>query len=306
MSAPVSSIPGVCDARLVRGAASLDGAPPDLLVEVPHGATRARHFEQLRAQLRGEFPKDLDAFFHVNTDAGAPEYGLALAERLVQEEPARTVLVLSSEIPRTFIDCNRVLDLSPADFKAGKVTPGLPPYVRDERDLRLLRERYDAWVAASEAAWRWCGDAGGLGLMAHSYAPRSVDVEVDDDIVKSLRRAYQPEVERTWPLRPPVDLIARDPDGAIVAEPLVRRLVAEFAADGFEASISATYPLHPSTLAFHHARRYQPRVVCVEVRRDLLVEEFVPFVELQSSPAKVARVVAPLARALRAAWAGGA
>ena len=52
MSAPVDlvrSLPGVCEARLFRGAAAPAGAPPDLLVEVPHGATRAAHFEARRS-----------------------------------------------------------------------------------------------------------------------------------------------------------------------------------------------------------------------------------------------------------------
>jgi hypothetical protein len=302
VSAPVRSIPGVCQARLHRGASAPAGAPPDLLVEVPHGATRQADYDALRALLCGPFPEDLDAFFHVNTDAGAPEYAEALAARLVAEEPGRTVLVLESRIPRTFIDCNRAIDASPEDFRAGKVTPGLPPYVRDERDRVLLRARHQAWVEASAAAYQWACGAGGLGLMAHTYAPRTVDVEVDDQVVQSLRRAYAPEVEPTWPLRPEVDVIARDPAGRILAEPLVRRLVAAFAADGFAAEVSATYPLHPSTLGHRHAARWEPRVACLEVRRDLLVERFVPLRPLTASPAKVARVVAPLVRAVRAAW----
>lgn len=303
MNPPVSSLPGVCAARLHRGARAPAGAAPDLLVEVPHGATRAAHLEALQAELAGPFPDDLAAFFHVNTDAGAPEYAHALAERLVAAEPARAVLVLSSEIPRTFIDCNRVIEASPEAFRAGKVTPGLPPYVRDPGDRALLRERHAAWVAACEAAYGWVCGAGGLALMAHTYAPRTVDVEVDDAIVASLRRAYGPEVEPTWPLRPEVDLIARDPSGAVVGEPLVRRAAEAFAAHGFRAEVSATYPLHPSTLGHRHATRWAPRVLCLEVRRDLLVDAFVPFVQLEVSPAKVERVVAPLLEAVRGALA---
>ena len=302
MAPPVRSIPGICGARLFRGAASPEGAPPDLLLEVPHGATQARHFEALRAELKGDLPDDLIAFFLVNTDFGAPEYAAALAARLASEEPARSVLVLSSEIPRTFIDCNRVIDASPEEFKAGKVTPGLPPYIRDERDRALLRARHQAWVEASAAAYEQVCGNGGLAVMAHTYAPRSVDVEVDGQIVRSLRRAYQPEVEPTWPLRPEVDLIARDPDGQILGEPLVRRVAASFAEAGFDAAISGTYPLHPSTLGYRHVLRYQPRVLCLEVRRDLLCDRFIPFQELQAAPEKVARVVEPLVRALRASW----
>src|SRR5205085_4204171 len=99
-----------------------------------------------------------------------------------------------------------------------------------------------------------------------------------------------------------VDLIAREPSGTVLSESMVEKVQAALVADGFETAISATYPLHPSTLAFHRAQRYQPRVVCLEVRRDLLVEQFVPFVELRASAAKVARVVTPLVRAVRASW----
>ena len=73
---------------------------------------------------------------------------------------------------------------------------------------------------------------------------------------------------------------------------------AELAADGFQTAVSATYPLHPSTLAYHRVKRWQ--AVCLEVRRDLLVDRFVPFVELRASPPKVARVAEPLVRAVRA------
>ena len=282
----IASIPGVCQARWF----GRESAQPDLLIEVPHGATRTAHYQALHAQLRGALPEDLIAFFHVNTDAGAPEYACALAEQFVHGAPQRSALVLLCEIPRTFIDCNRVLDISPEEYKAGKVTPGLPPYIRDERDQRLLRSLHEQWVRVTDEAWNACG----AGVMAHTYAPRSVDVEVDDQIIASLRRAYE-DVER-WPLRPQIDIIARDPAGAILCEPLVRRVEAEFTAAGFETAISGTYPMHPSTLAYGRAARF--RAVCVEVRRDLLARQFTPFVEVQIDSQKAARIAAPLARAV--------
>ena len=187
--------------------------------------------------------------------------------------------------------------------KAGKVTPGLPPYVRDPRDRALLLSRHAAWVEQLQACYQWVCGNGGLGLMAHSYAPRSVDVEVDDQIVQSLRRAYQPEVEPTWPLRPEVDLIARDDQGVVRAAPLVERLQRAFEADGFEVKLSATYPLHPSTLGYANIVKHEPRVACVEVRRDLLVREFTPLRQLEPDQQKVARVAGSLCRAVRGALA---
>jgi predicted N-formylglutamate amidohydrolase len=304
MTLPVQSIPGVCDVQLFRGAEAGGGGLPAVLLEVPHGATRTRHFDSLRSRLQGELPADLADFFHVNTDVGAPEVSWALAARLVRERPGWSVLVLCSEIARTFIDCNRVIDLSPSDYRAGGVTPGLQPYVRDPRDQRLLRELHTAYVDLTGAAYRWICDPGGVAVLVHTYAPTTVDVEVDDQIVPSLRRAYQPEVAARWPVRPEIDLIARDGAGRVWSEPLVRALAAAFAEDGFQAAISATYPLHPSTQGFRHVQRHAPRAVCLEVRRDLLVDRFTPFQEHQVDPAKVDRVVAPLARALLSPWRG--
>jgi hypothetical protein len=50
-----------------------------VLLEVPHGATRRAELDGLAALLRGQLPRGLDAFFHVNTDEGAPEVALAAA-----------------------------------------------------------------------------------------------------------------------------------------------------------------------------------------------------------------------------------
>src|SRR5215471_8661595 len=116
-----TSIPGIVDVVLVRGAqaqpAPLD-LVPDLVIEVPHGATATADFTALAAQLTSPLPDDLVAFFHVNTDAGAPELALAIAQRFVADEPARTASVLRCRIPRTFIDCNRRIDAAPDEFQA--------------------------------------------------------------------------------------------------------------------------------------------------------------------------------------------
>jgi hypothetical protein len=68
---PVSSIPEILDVISVRGPAA--SSAPDLLIEIPHGATRTADFQTLANQLRSPLPADLVDFFHVNTDTGAPE-----------------------------------------------------------------------------------------------------------------------------------------------------------------------------------------------------------------------------------------
>lgn len=297
----LESIPDVVDVTVVRGADAATAAP-SLLIEIPHGATRTADFTGLAARLTSPLPAGLVDFFHVNTDVGAPELGLAIAARIVAAAPDRAVALLRCRVPRTLIDCNRRLDASAADFKAGKVTPGLMPWIVTEDDRALLRDLHQAYVAAVTAADAALA-ADGAVLLLHSYAPRTVDVEVDDRIVASLRAAYQPDVEPTWPLRPPLDVIGRGLDGTEHAPPaVVAALRAGLAPLDLAVADSATYPLHPSTLAWDHVVRRPGRTLCLEVRRDLLADPFDPFVEMRISPTLVDRLADPIAAALARWW----
>jgi hypothetical protein len=298
----VRSLPGVCDVALVRGTRADPSRPPDVLFEVAHGATRAADFDALAAALRGPFPPDLRDFFFVNTDVGAPEVARRTAELVAAADPARAALVVRCLIPRTFVDCNRIVDAGtqPAASAAGAMTPGLQPWVRDPADVALLKGRHADYHAVVRAAFeRVCG-AGGLALMVHSYAPRSIDVPVDERIVERLRAEYAPGALARWPLRADVDLIADDPDGKpLASEVLARRATASFTQAGLGVARSQAYALHPSTLAHSFARRFPDRTLCFEVRRDLLVPAFTPFAEMTTDPARVERVAAALAHALR-------
>lgn len=299
---PLVSVPDILDVEILRGARARSDAAPDLLIEVPHGATWTEDFTRLAARLTSPLPDSLVDFFHVNTDAGAPELALATAQRFVADEPSRSVAILRCRIPRTFIDCNRRVDASPEDFRTGKVTPGLMPWITSAEDRALLRGLYDRYVASvREAAARL--DVEGAMLLLHSYAPRSVDVEVDLGIVQSLRGAYRPEVLPTWPLRPELDVIGRDLEGVSHAPaPVVDALRLELGSRGLTLADGATYPLHPSTLAWEHVMARPGRTLCLEVRRDLLADPFEPFVQMRIAAAKVERLAAPLAAALRRWW----
>jgi len=298
----VPSLPGIVDIELLRGAEASAAAALDLVIEVPHGATTTADFTALAAQLTSPLPADLIAFFHANTDAGAPELARATARRLVADRPALSVAVVRCRIPRTFIDCNRRIDAAPAEFRAGKVTPGVMPWITTAEDRALLRGAHERYVAAVGSAAAALGPGGAM-LLLHSYAPRSVDVEVDLDIVASLRRAYQPDREPSWPLRPELDVIGRALDGTSHAPAaVVDALRAELAGLGIAVADSATYPLHPSTLAWDHVTAHPGRALCLEVRRDLLAERFEPFVEQRIGEARVERLAAPLARALARWW----
>ncbi len=295
-----TSIPRVLDVEIVRGARAR--GEPDLLLEVPHGATRAAHFRDLRAELAGEYPDDLADFFFVNTDVGAPELARRVAQRCVAADPRRTAAVVRCLIPRTFVDCNRVIDAAaaPATSGPGEVTPGLHAWVKTATDRALLLGRYAAYRARVEELFYRVVERG-LALMVHTYAPRSVDVAVDADIVKSLRAAYAPGQVDRWPLRASVDLICDAPDGTRLCSPeLLAQARSAFTAAGFDVVLNGAYSLHESTLAHLFARRHPGRTLCLEVRRDLLVPEFTPFAEMLPDPARVDRAAAPLSEAILA------
>ncbi len=290
------SIPHVADVEVFRGAHDA----LDLVIEIPHGATLTEDFATVGARLTSPLPDGLVDFFHVNTDAGAPELGLATAKLLAAA--GITVAVVRCRIPRTFIDCNRRIDAAPEDFKAGKVTPGLMPWIVTDEDRALLRTAYEGYIATvRDTAARLAPD--GAMLMLHSYAPHDVDVEVDADIVTNLRRAYEPEHANTWPLRPEIDVISKALDGTDHAPPtVVAALRAGMAKVDITVADGVTYPLHPSTMAYAYALARPGRGLCIEVRRDLLADPFEPFAQMRIGVAKVSRLAVPLAAALLRWW----
>jgi hypothetical protein len=137
----------------------------------------------------------------------------------------------------------------------------------------------------------------------HTYAPRSVDVEVDADIVKNLHHAYLPDVEPTWPLRPELDVIGRTVEGVSHApEAVVNALTEAMGAQGIRVASSETYPMHPSTMAWHHTTSWPGRTLCLEVRRDLVADPFDPFVEMRIGAEKVSRLAGWIVPALSRWW----
>ncbi len=285
-------VPGVVEQIDIRGAACAGG--PSLLLEVPHGATRTEDFQALEARLEGPFPADLIDFFYVNTDAGAPELAETIARRYVAQHPDRAARILRCRIPRTFVDCNRLVDAQ----AAGTLTPGVPPYVRSAADRSLLHSLHAAYVAEVErAAAEICG-AGGQMWMIHTYAPRSVDVSVDDRIVENLHAAYHPEQVERWPLRPDIDLITRTPEGAEPGDPArAAALIGAARAAGLWAESGETYPLHPVTQAYRFALAWPGQVLCAEVRRDRLADPFEPFKEMRIAPAAAGEIAELFAHA---------
>jgi|CXWL01.1.fsa_nt_gi hypothetical protein len=269
-------------------------AAVDFLIEIPHGATERQHFDALGGRLRGPLPAELEAFFHVNTDVGAPELGVAIARELAVG--GLTTLVIRCLVPRTFVDTNRVLDAA----APGGMTSGVPTYVTHDADRELLVEVHGRYCAAVEHAFTAVCGGGGLALALHTYAPRSVDVAVDADIVTSLRHAYRSDVYPTWPLRPEVDLItaAPEPGGELAPAGLPEAVAAELGASGVTSARNASYQLHPATQGYRFSARHPGRVLCIEARRDLLGSPWQPFAPTRVGPRKTARLARPIARAI--------
>ncbi|MCA9540794.1 MAG: hypothetical protein KC620_17965 [Myxococcales bacterium] len=300
MHALPRSIEGVVHVELLRGAKAAD-APPTLLVEVPHGADERAHYDALRTRLVGTLPDDLHVFFHLNTDVGAWAYGRAVAEAVVAAEPTRAALVLRCLIPRTFIDCNRPADFTgDTDLDKGGVTAGIPAYVRDPADRALLLDLHRRYVRVVEQAFAAVCGQGGLALLPHTYGPTTLGIaRVDEDIVDLLRWAHEPERVDTWPMRAEIDLLTRDAEGKDWSpRGLEALLMQRFRAAGFDPRANDTYNLHPATLGHTWSVRYPKQVLCLEVRRDLLVPKWRPFEPMRADAARVARVVEVLAPAL--------
>jgi hypothetical protein len=299
VSAPFIEIethPGVAHVERWRGAEAPVGSSPTLLVEVPHGADERAHYDALRSRLVGDLPADLHEFFHANTDIGAWQYGRRVVERLVSARPTLSAVLVRSLIPRTFIDCNRLEDAA----ASGGVTAGVAPYVEHPDDRALLLSLHRAYVAVIEAHYADVCDAGGFALTPHTYGPYELPIaQIDRAIVENLRACHRPEVVPTLPVRPEIDLLTRTKDGLRLApEGIVEDLLAGYANAGFSPTEGKAYRLVPSTQTWRFVTRYPEQVLCLEVRRDLLVDTYTALSAMTLNDAAIDRVAAPLADAI--------
>jgi len=296
----IVSIPDVVHIEVLRGSKAKSDAPPDFLVEVPHGADAQHHYDTHRKKLEGLLPDELDVFFHMNTDVGAWPYGRATAERLLEIDPRRTALLMRALIPRTFIDCNRPADHKGGRLDEGQLTAGIPSYVRDTQDIAHLRTIHRQYVDMAREAYALVCGRGGLALSPHTYGPRTLGIQsVDDQIVQSIRWAVDPVRVDTWPERTHVDLLTRDNDGVCYApEGIEGELLDAFTRAGYETKANDTYNLHPATLGFVWSTEHPGKVLCLEVRRDLLVKSWSWTSETEADDAKCAKIADVLAPAI--------
>ncbi len=278
-----------------------NGSP--VLIEVAHGATTMLQYARTLGLLRGLYPTSLLDFFLVNTDQGAPELAMEIGRQIVDAHPGRSVTIMIAEVPRTFIDFNRIPGVTAEAAKAGGVTPGLQPWVTNPDDVKLLTGFHRAYHAKLGPIVDQVCEAGGTMLALHTYAPRSVDVEaIDERIGERMREAWSGNVER-WPLRPEIDLIGRDKwEGDdrpwMVVPAVLTRLRAEFLPLELEVADSVSYHLADVTMARQYRDRYPEQVICLEVRRDLLTGWWLPFAQMIPDSFRIRRIGEALAHAL--------
>ena len=268
---------------------------PKLLIELPHGATTIAQYKAI-AQHLPLISDNFIEFYFTNTDIGSPE----IARTMYEELQSVGVCILRSLIPRTFIDCNRVLGLNQAQYREAKVTPGIPSYVPQQYHP-WLRELHHRYVTQANELYKDICAAGGIALMLHSYAPKSVGIStVDKDIVKKLHWAYSEPQYSSWPFRPEIDLIATTQQNVTLSHPeLLKKLTLSYQKSGFTVGQSQTYPMHPSTSAYKFAQHYLGQTVCVEFRRDLLVERFLPCQPMTINKNSIVRIAKPFIETLK-------
>jgi hypothetical protein len=298
MSDQPVSIKGVCNTGVLAGAESDPEAAPNLLIEVPHGATRLLHYESLRGLLRGSYDENLTKFFHVNTDVGAPEVAVAVARGLLARNPEMKIRILRCLVPRTFIDCNRMPKAN--GDGASNVTPQVPHYVTDPADIATVTAYHQNYVTQAGRAYAEVCGSGGYGLILHTYAPRSVRLDrLDGDVVEQLAEAWLPKNRRKWAKRPDVDLITAPPEGESLAPAhLVEDVREHYGSINVEVGENRTYRLHPQTLGLHWSQKYAKQVLCVELNRQRLVKKWTPLEPLEVTPRRVSKMAGPLVDAM--------
>ena len=293
----MQAIPNICDVIWINGKDADAADPPDVFIELPHGATEMAHLQEAKGLTR-EYPGDRhDFFFTANTDQGSPEYALVLARKLVAAAPTMKVLLLRCLLPRTIVDVNRIWAKDEEAGAAG-LTRGVPDYITNVQDLAGILAIYDRYQEQARAGYELACGNGGFAFNLHTYAPISIKPDPGEYIVDTLERAYHPDMVNTWPKRPVVELITAPTDGPVLADPALCQLVLQaYAGIGIEAMENHPFPLHPATTAYTHAARYPGQTLTLELSRASLTEVFNPFTIMPICPQKVAAMTQPLADA---------
>lgn len=296
------ALPDILEVHVLQGADAALDAPPDVLIEVPHGATTRAHFDTVRGWLtHSEVPPDIDAFYWVNTDLGAPEYALRFAQMLTEHAPHMTVLVLRGIVPRTFADLNRVWESASGAFQAAGLNRAVPDFIHDA-DRPVLERAHRAYQEAVEAAYAHVlSRPGTMAFNLHTYAPISVAARPDEPVLTTLRRAYARESYPQQVRRPTGQLITARKNGPETADPaLVEAVLGAYSEAGIEMAHNTPFQLHEVTTLDARAHAWPGRVLSMELSREALAAQYAPFVPLEIDPASVERLTAPLAEGFHA------
>jgi hypothetical protein len=295
----LSSIESVAHVEVMNGADADTNAPFDLLIEVPHGADERTHYDALFARMKSALPKDLQVFFHVNTDIGAWDYGRKVAELVLAAAPRTRALLIRCLVPRTFVDTNRTL-VARDDLAKGGLTGATPPYITDPADHALLNTLHTEYVNLIDAAYASICGAGGMALSPHTYGPYLLPIErIDEHIVDALRAAHEPAMVSTLKVRAEIDLLTDTKEGERLADPVLTDAIAQnLEGAGFQVARNASYCLLPGSQTHRQSVRYPGRVFCLEARRDLLVETYAPLDAMHIDPNEIERLAQPIAVAI--------
>lgn len=294
-----ASIEGVASVEVLAGPEADLSRPIELLVEVPHGADERAHYDALASRLKSPLPENLHYFFHTNTDIGAWDYGKRVARAVLSERPRARAMIIRCLVPRTFVDTNRELTAED-ELKAGGLTGAIAPYVTDPSDLSLLHSLHARYVALVDEAYHQVCGAGGIALTPHTYGPYVLPIaKIDAAIVENLIAAHSPEMLPSLKVRPEIDLLTDTKEEERLADPALTDWVSEgLRQAGFSVALNEAYRLVPGSQTYRLSRRFPQQVFCLEVRRDLLVEEYTPFFSMRVDPERSARVARPIASAI--------
>lgn len=293
----LESIKDVCDVSLVAHPEADPHSPPDVFIELPHGATEQGHLDVAKAWTRQYPGPRHDLFFYANTDQGSPEFAAYFAARITDPslglKPMK-VLILRALLPRTILDPNRIW-AADDDAEAAGLTRGVPNWLTHPEDLAQLRRRYNQYQEQAGRGYASVCGNGGWAFNLHTYGPISVNPEPHEYVVDALERAYHPNTIANYSRRPTIQLITTPPDGANLSDPkLVAAIHNQYDRAGIDISENDPFSLHPATTAHHHAQTWRGRVLTIEISREALAEPFDIFTLMTISPEKVKAMTEPL------------
>ena len=93
-----------------------------------------------------------------------------------------------------------------------------------------------------------------------------------------------------------MDFIHQTPNGESLDHTVLRQnMTTHLEAAGLCVAQGDSYQLHPATTAYGWSEKYRSKTVCIEVRRDLLMQQFEPFAEMEVDVEQLASIATAMA-----------